>query len=448
MSTVTKKDNVVRRLGRGLTVSMDKYLPDAFIFALILSGVVFLLGVFIAKKTPYDMVNYWYGGFWGFLAFSMQMALIVITGHCLATTKLVGGWLDSIAVKASNPKKAVTIVVLVSFFAAWINWGFGLVIGALIAKKISSTQKGIDFPLMVAAAYTGAISGMFGLSLTAPLLVNTPGHFLEGSIGLIPVTDTIFSMQVLLINVVMLLLLLVVFRLMVPTKKEEIFELRINEAQENENVVEQKPNTIAEKLERSSIISYILGAFGLFIVVNHFIQNGLDLNINIVNFLFLVLGVILHKNPINYVKAVSESVKSVYGVILQFPFYAGIMGMMSSSGLVAIFANWIVSFTTPASYPFLTFVQVGIVNFFVPSAGGQWMIQGPILITAGEALGVAAKTSVIAYSFGDLSTNLIQPFWALPVLGIANLKIKDIWGYCFVGFIVFFVVCSIGLTIL
>jgi len=177
-------------------------------------------------------------------------------------------------------------------------------------------------------------------------------------------------------------------------------------------------------------------------------KNGLDLNIDIVNFLFLILGVILHKNPINYVKAVSEAVKSVYGVILQFPFYAGIMGMMASSGLVAIFANWIVSFTTPTSYPFLTFLQVGIVNFFVPSAGGQWMIQGPILTTAGEALGVAAKTSVIAYSFGDLSTNLIQPFWALPVLGIANLKIKDIWGYCFVGFLVFFVVCSIGLTVL
>lgn len=444
MKEAVMKDNILRRISRKLTVSMDRYLPDAFIFALILSFIVFLMGMLIARETPFNMVLHWYDGFWNFLQFSMQMVLIIVTGHCIAQTKLVSGWISSIAQIPKSPKGAVTATVLVAALAGWINWGLGLVVGALIARQMAVYQKKVDFGVLVAAAYSGAFAGIFGLSITAPLLVNTPGHFLEEQLGLIPVTMTILNPVVLISVVAMAVLMAIAFRHMLPTRDEEIFcpDLSQAEAESASDHSQTEEKTPANALENSFIITAIVGIAGLVYIVYHFATRGIDLNINIVNFTLLIVGIILHKRPINYVRAVAESVKAVYGVILQFPFYAGIMGMMAGSGLITIIANWIVGFSTPVTFPIFSFISVGLVNFFVPSAGGQWMVQGPILVEAAQSLGVLDFLTVNAYTYGDLSTNLIQPFWALPVLGICNLKMKDIWGYCFISFIIY---CSISI---
>ncbi len=446
-----KKDNIVRRMSRSITVSIERYLPDAFIFALILTFVVFLMGWIIAKETPFNMVTHWAGGFWGFLAFSMQMVVILVTGTCIAQSSLVGGWIKKLSSLPKTAAGAYVIVVLVSALAGWINWGLGLVFGALIAKQMAAQNKNTDFPLLVAAAYSGAYAGIFGLSITAPLLINTPGHFLEDKIGLIPISETILNPATLITVVLIAIFTAYAFKLMSPTREEEInsySKLGIEPEKEvDTKAVFAQEKTIASTLENTPIITFIVVIGGLIYIVNHFINKGFDLNLNILNFIFLMLGMILHKSPINYVNAVMGSVKSVHGVILQFPFYAGIMGMMAGSGLVTIIAMWFVSFSTAVTFPFFSFVSVAVVNFFVPSAGGQWMIQGPILIEAGQALGVADNLVVNAYTFGDLCTNLIQPFWALPVLGICGLKMKDIWGYTFVSFIIYFVISSISLLL-
>jgi short-chain fatty acids transporter len=442
-------DNFLRSISKRLTISMDRYLPDAFIFALILSFIVFIMGIVIARESPFNMVTHWYNGFWNFLAFSMQMVLIVVTGHCIAQTKLVSGWISATAKLPNNPKSAVTITVLVSAFAGWLNWGLGLVVGALIAKQMAVHQKKVDFSVLVAAAYSGAFAGIFGLSITAPLLVNTPGHFLEDKIGLLPVTMTSLNPIVIISVIVMAILMAIAFRFMTPTKDEEIFcpSSIKDESENSEKETTIEDNSPANYLENSFIISAIIGIGGLVYIIYHFVTRGLDLNINIVNFTLLILGIILHKKPINYVRAVAASVKAVYGVILQFPFYAGIMGMMAGSGLIAIIAGWFVAISNPYTFPIFSFISVGLVNFFVPSAGGQWMIQGPILIEAGQALGVADFLVVNAYTYGDLSTNLIQPFWALPVLGICDLKMKDIWGYCFISFLIYTVISIVSLLV-
>ncbi len=448
---VVKNDNILRRVSRSLTVSMERYLPDAFIFAIILTFVVFLMGLLIARETPFQLITHWADGFWAFLAFSMQMVLIVVTGYCLAQTKFIGGLITGISKMPKSAAGAVFTTVVVAGIAGWLNWGFGLVVGALIARQIALVQDEVDFPILVAAAYSGAMGGIFGLSITAPLLVNTPAHFLEEKIGLIPVTETILLPITLISIVLIIVLMAVAFRYMVPTRKEEMHlvdkaALRAQiEPPEETSPVEEK--SIAVSLENSWIISMLIGIAGLIYIIYHFATKGVDLNINIVNFILLILGIILHKRPINYVRAVAKSVGAVYGVILQFPFYAGIMGMMAGSGLIMIIANWIVGFSTPITFPFFSFLSVAFVNFFVPSAGGQWMIQGPILVEAGQALGVANNLIVNSYTYGDLCTNLIQPFWALPVLGIAGLKIKDIWGYCFIAFIIYFVISTISLFI-
>jgi len=447
---VVVRDNLLRRVSKRLTVSMDRYLPDAFIFALILSFVVFLMGMIIARETPFNMVLHWYSGFWNFLAFSMQMVLIIVTGHCIAQTKLVSGWISAIAQMPKNPKGAVMTTVLVAALAGWLNWGLGLVVGALIARQMAVYQKKVDFAVLVAAAYSGAFAGIFGLSITAPLLVNTPGHFLEEQLGLIPVTMTILNPVVLVSVVAMAVLMAIAFRYMTPTRDEEIYCPDLSTPGESGAATappQKEEKSPAKSLENSVIITAIVGAGGLAYIIYHFATRGIDLNINIVNFTLLTLGIILHKRPINYVRAVAESAKAVYGVILQFPFYAGIMGMMAGSGLITIIANWIVGFSTPVTFPIFSFISVGLVNFFVPSAGGQWMVQGPILVEAGQALGVVDFLTVNAYTYGDLSTNLIQPFWALPVLGICNLQMKDIWGYCFISFLIYCAVSVISLLL-
>ncbi|KJS33658.1 MAG: hypothetical protein VR64_00450 [Desulfatitalea sp. BRH_c12] len=453
---------------------MDRYLPDAFIFAIVLSFVVFLMGIVIAKESPFKMIQHWQSGFWKFLAFSMQMVLIVVTGHCIASTTLVGGWIRGIAKLPKDAKGAVVTTVLVSCIAGWINWGFGLVVGALIAKEMARQHEKLDFPTVVAAAYSGAFAGIFGLSITAPLLVNTPKHFLEEQIGLIPVNLTILNPITLITVAIIAVLMAIAFRFMVPVRDEEIHTLDkhllgvpsdddgrkssvLHLSEESEGAIigetigaqstSYASKSFASILEDSWVLSAIIGLAGLILVVRHFVLNGMDLNIDIVNFTLLFIGIILHKKPISYVNAVANAVKSVHGIILQFPFYAGIMGMMAGSGLVKIIAIWIVSFSSPITFPFFSFVSVAFVNLFIPSAGGQWMVQGPILTEAGKALGVAHHITVNAYTFGDLSTNLIQPFWALPVLGIAGLKMKDIWGYCAISCIIYCVIASISLTL-
>lgn len=442
METKKVNDNIFRKIGKSLTVSMEKWLPDAFIFAILLSIIVFLGGVALGNG-PLKMLELWYGSFWKFLGFTMQMCLVVATGHALATTTLFDGILTKLAKYANTATKAIVIVFSSSFIASLFNWGFGLVVGAIIAKKIVSKQRGNDFPLLTAAAYTGAMAGIFGMSIPAPLLVNTPGHSLEKIIGLIPVSETIFSTRVLLINLGLFVLLNLVFIAMKPKRSDEIIDVEIDEVALNP--IGKDKTSFASSLETASWISYLIGIAGIIVIFNFFRSKGLDLNIDIVNFIFLILGIILHKNPTNYINAFANGMKSCYGMALQFPFYAGIMGMMEGSGLITTVATWTNSISTTKNFPFIAFLQSTIVNFFVPSAGGKWLIQGPVLIQSGQALNVPDALTVIGYGYGDLATNLIQPFWALPVLGIANLKIKDIWGYCFVGMLVFVFVMFVGL---
>lgn len=211
----------------------------------------------------------------------------------------------------------------------------------------------------------------------------------------------------------------------------------------HENSIEN--NTPAERLENSKIISFIIGLLGLFYVALHFIQNGLDLNINIVNFIFLFLGVIFHRTPRRFLDSVIDAVKNAGGIIVQFPFYAGIMGMMVASGLSEQMSLWFVSISNEFTLPLFTFISAGIVNFFVPSGGGQWAIQGPIMIPAALEIGVDTAKTAVAVAWGDAWTNMIQPFWALPLLAIAGLKVKDIMGFCVMILIWSFFPISIGL---
>ncbi len=429
---------MIRNLAAFFTKIVRRWLPDAFLFAAILTFIVFIFGMIFESQSPIAMVKYWGDGFWKLLAFAMQMVLVLVTGHTLAKTKVVEGILKGIAGIAKSPAQAIIVTTFVALVACWINWGFGLIVGALLAREMVKKVRGIHYGLLVASAYTGFIIWHAGLSGSIPLqIADGKGFMAEITGGIqIPVAETLFSGYSLLICLILLISLPIINVMMSP-KQDEIIEADPALFADDEKEVELKPRsemTPAEKLENSMIISLILGILGLAYIVYYFAKGG-SLGLNSVNMIFLFAGVLLHKTPANYLRAMNDAIKNTGGIVLQFPLYAGIMGMMVGSGLAASISEWFVHISTATTFPFFTYLSAGIVNFFVPSGGGQWAVQGPIIMPAAKALGVPLGKAAMAIAWGDAWTNMIQPFWALPLLGIAGLSIRDIMGYCTVALI-------------
>ncbi|RWR09266.1 short-chain fatty acid transporter [Siminovitchia fortis] len=427
---------------------VQRFLPDAFLFAVILTLAVFLMGIVFTSSTPIQMVEYWGNGFWDLLGFSMQMSLIVVTGYVLANTPIIKKWLVKISTLAKTPGQAIMLVTFIATVASLINYGFGLVVGALIAIQVAKRVQSLDYRLLVASAYSGFLVWHGGLSGSIPLLIATPDHFLEDSMGIIPVSETMFSGFNLFIVFVLVITLPFLNRLMLKSREGlEITSAKNWEADSFEDKVEEPAESLtpSDRLENSQIISLLIGLLGIAFIVYHFVTNGFDLNINIVNFTMLFLGVILHRTPRRFLASVNNAVKNVGGIIVQFPFYAGIMGMMVASGLSESMSLWFVNISTEFTYPLFTFISAGIVNFFVPSGGGQWAVQGPIMIPAGIEIGVDSAKTAMAVAWGDAWTNMIQPFWALPLLAIAGLKVRDIMGFCVIILLYSFFPIAIGL---
>ncbi|SDI98460.1 short-chain fatty acid transporter [Natribacillus halophilus] len=425
---------------------VQRYLPDAFLFAIILTLVVFIGGIFMADNTPLAMMQHWGDGFWDLLDFSMQMALIVVTGYILANTPIVKSILSRLALFAHTPAQAIVLVTVVATIACLINYGFGLVLGALFARHVVRNVPTVDFRLLIASAYSGFIVWHGGLSGSVPLTINTPGHFLEDMLGTIPITETIFSSYNIFIVVAFLISLPLVNLLLLrgtdQTNKIDPSFLEEAASREDESTPHQTP---ADRLENSQLISMVIGFLGLGYVVYFFATQGLDLNLNIVNFTFLFLGILLHRTPRRYLRVVSDAVKNAGGIIIQFPFYAGIMGMMVESGLSEQLSLFFINISTEVTYPLFAFLSAGIVNFFVPSGGGQWAVQGSIMIPAALEIGVNPARTAMAVAWGDAWTNMIQPFWTLPLLAIAGLKVRDIMGFCLVILFWSLIPISIGL---
>jgi len=441
---------------KGITNFFDRmvqrFLPDAFLFAVLLTFLVLAAGIIFTNNSPLEMVEHWGSGFWGLLEFAMQMSLIVVTGYILANTPVVKRLLKKISSLAKTPGQAIILVTIVALIACLINYGFGLVVGALLAIQVAKSVPKVDYRLLMASAYSGFLVWHGGLSGSIPLTVATEGHFLEEQMGVMPVTETLFSPANLFILLVICITLPILNWYLLKTRSpldytpapSHIIEEEAEEEKKNENIKESRV-TPAERLENSQVISLLIGILGMCFVVYHFVQNGFDLNLNIVNFTMLFLGILLHRTPRNFLNSTTDAVKNAGAIIIQFPFYAGIMGMMDSSGMSQAISEWFVGMATAETLPWFSFIAAGIMNFFIPSGGGQWAIQGPIMIPAAAALDADTAKTIMGVAWGDAWTNMIQPFWALPLLAIAGLKIKDIMGFCMIILLFSFIPISIGL---
>lgn len=447
LKKIVGEDKVLKKLTNFFVKLMQKYLPDPFLFAIILTFVVFALGLALTDSGPMKMIEHWAGGFWSLLPFAMQMVLVLVTGFILANSLVFKKILGAIAAVAKTPGQGIMLVGFVSALASWINWGFGLVIGALVAKEVAKRIQNVHYPLLIATAYMGFIVWHAGLAGSIPLTIATDGHFLADKIGVIPTSETIFAPFNLIIAGILLIVIPLLAKMMMPNEGETITIDRSLLAESETAAATAAVATPAEKLENSWIISLLISIMGFTYAITYFVKGG-TLNLNIVIFIFLFSGILLHWRPRNFLNSLQEAIKGASGIVVQFPFYAGIMGMMVSSGLAVTMSDWFVAISSEATFPLFTFLSAGLVNVFVPSGGGQWAVQAPIMIPAGMELGVDTAKVAMAVAWGDAWTNLIQPFWALPALAIAGLRAKDIMGYTTVALLVSGVIIGLGLVLL
>ena len=453
-----------KKFTNGCVKLVQRFLPDAFVFCIILTIVVFIVAMPVAGMNPIEVANAWGSGVWGLLAFSMQMALVLVLGSALANAPAIKKLIVKLAGVPKKPVGAVAFVTVISAICCFINWGFGLIIGALLAKEVAKKIKGLDYRLIIAAAYSGfviwhaGISGSIPLGMTAlnadGVVDNTAGAVTE----IVPTSQTIFSAWNLIMVLAVVVVVAFVNAKMHPDPKDvvSIDPKLLEDAPDNTEVKARKDQTPAEKLENSMVLSYIVVVIGAIYLIYYFVNAGSILNalsLNIVNLIFLILGIAFHKTPISYVRAITESAESAGGIILQFPFYAGIQGMMVTVGsngvsLASAISTAFVNISTPRTFPVLCYLAAGIVNFFVPSGGGQWAVQGPIMMPAGLELGVTPAVTAMGIAWGDAWTNMLQPFWALPALGIAGLGARDIMGYCAIVLIASGIVTALGFLFL
>ncbi|WP_375262218.1 short-chain fatty acid transporter [Palleronia sp.] len=435
---------MLRAISRPLTRVVDHYLPDPYVLVVILTLIVMAAAILFQGTGLVEVIDMWGDGFWSLLAFSMQMLFVLVSGYMMASTPLVRGILSRLAGIAKGPQGAILLVSVVSVLASLLNWGFGLVVGALFAKEIAR-QIRVDYRLLIAAAYSGFMVWHGGLSGSISLSIATPDHPFAEAIGIIPTGETIFAFYNIAIVLALLVVIPLVNRAMLPPEGEAV--IVDPDKLTEEKTADTRAETPAEWLETSPFLSWIIGAGGVVWLVSHFATGG-GLSLNVVNFLFLTLAIILHGSPRNLLTALTEGIRGGAGIVIQFPFYAGIMGVMTASGLAASVSQGMVSLANEWTFPFWTFLSAGIVNFFVPSGGGQWAVQAPVVLPAAEAIGVDTARAAMAVAWGDAWTNMIQPFWALPLLGIAGLRARDIMGFCTVHLLIGGAVITIGLTFL
>ena len=439
-----------KKFTNGCVRVVNRWLPDAFLFAVILTIVTFVGSMIGTKQTPLELVDAWGNskGFWGLLSFSMQMALVLVFGSAMASAKICKRFLGAIASVAKDKKSAILVTTFVSTVCCWLNWGFGLIAGALLAKEVARRVRDVDYPLLIASAYSGFVIWHAGLSGSIPLQMAAEGGTeILGIFYSAPITDTVLHPANLIMVAVILFLMPFVNYAMHPDAEHTIIvdPARLVDEEERTYTV----GTPAEKMEHSKILWAITLLLGFAYIIYYFATKGFNLDLNIVNMIFLFLGILLHGDLRKYVDAIGEAASGAAGILLQFPFYAGIMGLMvaaNSDGvsLASIIANFFTNISNNVTFPMLTFLSAGIVNFFVPSGGGQWAVQAPIVMPAATEMGIDYGRAAMAIAWGDQWTNMIQPFWALPALGIAGLSARNVMGYLVIVLLFTGVVACLG----
>jgi short-chain fatty acids transporter len=449
-----------------LTDWTERWVPDAFVFALLGTVIVVAGGVTATSSSLAQVVDAWGRGFWELIPFTLQMSLVIITGHVLATSRPMGRVIRMVAAWPRTPRGAVALVTFVALTSSWINWGFSLVFSAVLGREIARRVEGVDYRALAAASFLGLGSiWAQGLSGSAALQMATAGalppqirdivsHGGMVAGGIIPFRQTIFLWQSLVSVAIEIAVVTTVMWLATPPagrgRTARDLGIDLGEREIEPPLAVENP-TPGAWLEHSPILTWFVVGLGGWYLVRYFMQADEPLNainLNIVNLAVLLAGFLLHRTPARLMHAVQAATPAVWGVILQFPFYAGIGGIITATHLNDRLADVFVSVSTATTFPALVAVYSAVLGVFVPSGGSKWVIEAPYVMAAAHSLKVHLGWVVATYGLGEALANLVQPFWMLPVLGLFKLSARDVMGYTFVVFLALVPVVLLLVTLL
>ncbi len=453
---------------KAIETLFKRFLPSPFTIAVLLTLLTLVLALPLSDakggERLFQVLSYWEDGIWnnGLLVFAYQMMLILVLGHVLVLSKPVGKLINRVTSFANDTQNAVVLVSITTMLVAFFNWGLGLIFGAILARKVGERAQeqgfSINYPLVGAAGYMGLMIWHGGMSGSAPLKVSEEGHLQELMSGisdasivsqlpnLISTYQTIFSWWNL--GLFVILLIIIPITLWWIAKKSDTTNVQLPTYRFD--TPDSNTAKGAEKLDRSFWLS---GLFGILVLLALGYQYWAQLSTftltpNMLNFFMFGMALLMHGSIQKFLGAVEEAIKGTSGILIQFPLYFGIMGIMKGSGMIQLVSDFFVSVATETTLPIFTFFSAGLVNIFVPSGGGQWAVQGPIVVESALKLGVPLPKIVMALAYGDQITNMLQPFWALPLLGITRLKAKEILPYTLIAMLVAAVVFIIGLLLI
>lgn len=460
---------VFARAGAAAERVVRRFMPDPFVLVLLLTLVSLGLGLAVMDAVPGEggatvlakssaLVKAWTDGFGNpeILKFGLQIILIIVTGEAIAASPPARRLLARLTAVPRTATQALLLVTVFALVTGWIHWGFGLVSSALLAREVgrSLAQRGvkIHYALLGTGAYTSMLVWHAGLTASAPLLMNTEKNFVSDVLGLkgakVPLTETIFAPYNLVACAVLLLVVPPLIVAMQP--KEGIVPPDLDAIPappDDARDVDAPPSTPAEWLDRTRVLTFLTGAIGLSFLWRYLREHGFDLNHNVVNCTFLMLGMILHRSPVAYGRAIAQSVRGVSGIVLQFPFYGGILEVMKLTGLSSSIAHVFVASASARTLPFFTFLASIFTKSFVPSGAGEWAVEGPVMLQAAKQLGVPYGKITMAVAYGNMLGNMYQPFWSLPLLGLMGLRARDIMGFCLILFVVCLPVLGLALLL-
>ena len=418
-----------------------RVLPSPFSLALILTGISILIALLFSKQSPSQLLLSWQDGLWdsALLTFAFQMMMMLVLGHVLALSNSVNRLINRLIKPVQSTAQAALVVCLSTLIVAYLNWGLGLIFGAIMARKMgehfSAMNKALNYPLIGACGYVGLMVWHGGISGSSLVKVAEEGHLRAiGSNPELPLSigfdATVFSSMNIIAAVAILIMVPLLARRLAMRSKSDYIPLfkEIKHEQEKQEVI-----IGAERLDHHGLISKIIGVLLLILAVYIAIRQGGSklgfITPNYINFSLLGLGLLLHKNVNSFLHAVEDAMAGAAGILIQFPLYFGILALLKAGGLIELFSSFFIAISSPESFPIFTFISAGLVNIFVPSGGGQWAIQGPIILEAATQIGVPLNKAIMALAYGDQITNMLQPFWALPLLSITQLKARQILPY-------------------
>lgn len=431
----------------------EKIMPDPYVFAVLLTFLGALLAwKFAPNATPVSIVAAWYAGVFNIFTFAFQMVIMLVAGYALATAPAVHRALARIAALATTPMSSVSLMLFVSLIASWLNWGLGLVTAALLAREIAKRVH-IDFGWLVAAAYSGFVISTEGLSGSIALSQATHGSVLnivEKVTGQgLPLSQTVFTRFNLIPIAVLMIALPILFRYIGPTAEHTVaVDPQRLRAEDEAKVPPEAADTFGAKLDHAWILNLGLAGFGIFALVTELKRSQGSIDLNLVIMTLVLVGLLLHWRPAAYIAAVKQAARITGPLILQYPLYGGLMGIITTTGLAAVLSKIFISFSTERTLPFFTYLTSLVITLFVPSGGGHWAVQGPFAIPAAVKLHSSLAGTTMAVAMGESVANMLQPFFALPILAIAGIKMRRMMGFMVITFFVSLLAFGVSLLTL